>query len=174
VQKKGGKMIGCADPQRDMDLYKLLVEEVREIRRARRQTTNLFVTLNMGGVSALGFLEGYHVELSVRLAGWLIFALIMICLVWRQSNTYFTRLLEVKFGIIYELEAELKINAIKREWDILSEKSPALFFRLELVMPFLFITGYLIFFIHQFTIEDVREAYERAVGMLQELQALNH
>ena len=38
------------------ELYKLLVEEVRETRKGRRDLANMFTTLNLGGVGALGFL----------------------------------------------------------------------------------------------------------------------
>ena len=38
------------------ELYRLLVEEAREARRARREMSNMFLTLNLAGVGALGII----------------------------------------------------------------------------------------------------------------------
>lgn len=37
------------------ELYKLMVEEVRDARRARRELSNMFMTLNVAGVARSGF-----------------------------------------------------------------------------------------------------------------------
>ncbi len=59
------------------DLYKLMVEDVREVRRARRQVSNLFITLNLAGASALGFLLRVDSGMPAALKLWLIFALVL-------------------------------------------------------------------------------------------------
>lgn len=40
---------------KDFELYKLLVEEAREARRARRELSNIFTTINLAGA---GFIAG--------------------------------------------------------------------------------------------------------------------
>lgn len=44
------------DTATNIEIYKLLVEDVRDARRARRELSNVFMTLNIAGMSALGFL----------------------------------------------------------------------------------------------------------------------
>ncbi len=44
------------DTETNLEIYKLMVEDVREARRARRELSNVFMTLNIAGMGALGFL----------------------------------------------------------------------------------------------------------------------
>lgn len=146
--------------ENDFGLYKLLVHEVRETRRARRQLANLLITLNLAGASALGFLANADTRLSPALAAWLIVALILTCLVWRVSNSYYTHLLSVKYDIIYECERSLGYDALQREWKGLSRRGPVKWFGLERLMPLLFIGGYIVFLSYQITTTDVQGGLE--------------
>ncbi len=139
---------------RDFEIYKLLVEEVREVRRARREIVNVYTTLNIAGVGALGFLTSNH-SLNPALLIWLVVALVMICVIWRTSNAYFTTQLNKKYVIIYEREKMLGVDCLEREWHNLPRKGPIRWFGLERSMPLLFIVGYLIFLAYQVTIDDV-------------------
>jgi len=142
----------------DFSLYKLLVQEVREARKARRQLANLFVTLNLAGASALGFLVNGADHLPPALATWLIIALVLTCWVWRTSNAYYTQMLAIKYEIIYEREKALGVDALQREWKKLSQHGLFKWFALERLMPVLFIIGYVIFLIYLITPEDVANA----------------
>lgn len=133
------------------ELYRLLVEDVREARRARRELSNVFMTLNLAGVGALGFLARESSRdvssLDPTLFAWCAFALALTCVIWRTSNSYYTVLLSAKYKEIYELETKLGISAIKDEWNNIQGKRRAMkWFSLERAMPVLFIIGYAVFF----------------------------
>lgn len=145
------------------DLYKLLVEEVREARKARRELANVFTTLNLGGVGALGFLAGPNAGASAGLLIWAVIALIVICLVWRTSNAYYTRLLGAKYAILYSVETELGIDPIQREWRALGDRSLFKFFSFERLMPLLFAIGYVVFIAYQVSWADAVQLFETAV-----------
>jgi len=145
------------------DLYKLLVEEVREARKARRELANVFTTLNLGGVGALGFLSGPNAGSSAGLLIWAVVALILICIVWRTSNAYYTRLLGAKYAILYSVETELGIDPIQREWRALGDRSLFKFFSFERLMPLLFALGYIVFIAYQVSWADVVQLFETAI-----------
>lgn len=145
------------------DLYKLLVEEVREARKARRELSNVFTTLNLGGIGALGFLAGPNAGSSAGLLIWAVVALILICLVWRTSNAYYTHLLGAKYAILYSVETELGIDPIQREWRALGDRTLFKFFSFERLMPLLFAIGYIVFIAYQVSWADVVQLFETAV-----------
>jgi hypothetical protein len=149
------------------EFYQLLVEEVREARRARRELSNMFLTLNTGGVGALGFLaQGEGASLNVALPALLAFALVLTCVIWRTSNRYYTLLLAAKFKAVYALESELGRHPIREEWEQLQGKRRTMkWFSLERAMPAIFIIGYTLFLIlhanvldFQALCQQVREA----------------
>ncbi|MBL8530334.1 MAG: hypothetical protein JNK94_01245 [Hyphomonadaceae bacterium] len=129
------------------ELYRLLVEEVRESKRARRELSNVFMTLNLAGVGALGFLARGAEGLDPTLFAWCAFALALVCVIWRTSNSYYTVLLAAKYRILYDIEAKLGLTALKAEYDAIQTKRSAMkWFTLERAMPLLFIVGYAVFF----------------------------
>lgn len=132
------------------DLYRLLVEEVRDARRARRELSNTFMTLNLAGVGALGFLARNQVpgeDKDLTLFGLCAFALAMTCVIWRTSNSYYTYMLAAKYKAIYALEDRLGTKPIQDEWQTLhGKRSRMKWFSLERAMPVMFILGYAIFF----------------------------
>lgn len=153
------------------ELYRLLVEEVRDTRRARRDLSNVFMSMNLAGVGALGFLSKGDGALNPALLGWCCVALILTCVIWRLSNAYYTRMLSAKYEIIYEIERDLGIDPLQREWGGLPRKGLMRWFSFERAMPILFIVGYAVFIAYQTSMSDVqvmfdaffqpaREAYE--------------
>lgn len=129
------------------ELYRLLVEEVREAKRARRDLSNVFMTLNLAGVGALGFLASGENGLDPALFAWCAFALALMCVIWRTSNSYYTVLLAAKYRAIYAIEEKLGISAFKDEYAAVQGKRSAMkWFTLERAMPILFIIGYAVFF----------------------------
>ena len=145
------------------ELYKLLVEEVREARSARRDLANVFTTLNLAGVGALGFLAGPDNGQSPALLIWAVVALILCCVVWRSSNAYYTVMLGSKYQIIYEIERDLGIDALQREWRQLPRHGFLRYFSLERAMPVLFGVGYLVFVAYQVSWPEVTALVEGAL-----------
>lgn len=133
------------------EYFKLMVEEVREAKRARRDLSNTFMTLNLAGVGALGFLaRGQSNGLDPALFAWCAFALALTCVIWRTSNSYYTVLLNAKYREIYELEAKLGFTALRDEYAAIQGKRSAMkWFSLERAMPLLFVFGYAVFFAFQ-------------------------
>lgn len=130
----------------DFEMYKLLLEELREARRARRELSNTFMSLNLAGVGALGFLR-VNEEGAVRpeLLIWLVVALVLTCIIWRTSNAYYTRLLGAKYAVLYRYEDRLGEKPIRDEYQDLGDRRWFKFFSLEQMMPFLFVLGFAVF-----------------------------
>lgn len=149
------------------ELYKLLIEEVREARKARRDLSNTFLTLNLAGVGALGFLakgEAASLE-NAALMFWCAGALAIMCWIWRTTNKYYTRLLNAKYTVLYSVEdtlqAALGERPIRREYDmVLGARPNRVFFSLEYTMPALFILGYGIFLAQQLTWTDLTGLFD--------------
>lgn len=154
------------------ELYRLLVEDVREARRARRELSNTFMTLNLAGIGALGFLARGENGLDPALFAWCAFALALTCVIWRTSNSYYTELLGAKYKEIYALETKLGVSAIKDEWAAIQGKRQAMkWFSLERAMPVLFIIGYGVFFAVQAGGADLTALWQSVQGFLAGLLA---
>ena len=135
------------DAATNLEIYKLLVEDVRDARKARRELSNVFTTLNLAGIGALGFLSSANGLPNPVLFTLCALALTFTCVIWRTSNSYYTVLLAAKYKNIYALEDDLGIHPIRDEWTTITGKRRAMkWFSLERAMPVLFILGYAIFF----------------------------
>lgn len=136
-----------ADAHTTLEIYKLMVEDVREARRARRDLSNVFMTLNIAGMSALGFLASADGLPNPVLFSLCALALALTCAIWRTSNSYYTVLLAAKYKNIYALEDDLGMHPIRDEWQSMTAKRRAVrWWSLERAMPMLFILGYATFF----------------------------
>ena len=145
----------------DFDVYKLLVEEVREARKARRDLSNVFTTMNLAGVGALGFLAKPDTGLPAPLLLWAAGALVLVCLIWRMSNSYYTVMLKLKYDVIYEYEDKLGIDVLRREWKGLPRRGPPKWFSLERAMPFVFILGYIVFLTYAISWDEMVALYHQ-------------
>ncbi len=135
------------DTATNLEIYKLLVEDVREARRARRELSNVFMTLNIAGISALGFLASSNGLPNPVLFTLCAIALALTCAIWRTSNSYYTVLLAAKYKNIYAIEDDLGVHPIRDEWQSITGKRRAMkWWSLERAMPVLFIIGYALFF----------------------------
>ena len=141
------------------ELFRRLVEEAREARRARRELSNIFLTLNLAGVGALGLIAREQSDLNPALFAWCAFALALTCVLWRTSNAYYTRVLKTKYGIISSYEQKLGESPIRDEYLAMGAK-PLRAFTLERAMPILFIIGYAVFFAVQAGGADFSAAFE--------------
>lgn len=136
-----------ADQATNLEVYKLLVEDVRDARRARRELSNVFTTLNIAGMSALGFLSSASGLPNPVLFTLCAIALALTCAIWRTSNSYYTVLLAAKYKNIYAIEDDLGVHPIRNEWESITGKRRAMkWWSLERSMPILFIIGYAVFF----------------------------
>lgn len=154
------------------EFYKLLVEEVREARRARRELSNMFLTLNTGGVGALGFLAQSDGHIHPALPVLLTTALALTCVIWATSNHYYTLLLAAKYKAVYALEDELGRHPIREEWETLQGKRRTMkWFSLERMMPTLFVVGYALFVVIHIDMVDFSALFERARDFIMSLLA---
>lgn len=126
------------------ETYKLLVEEVRDARRSRRELSNVFLTLNLAGVGGLGFIAKDPGQLQSELFVLLAIALLMTCLVWYTSNRYYKVVLRTKYDILNEYEADLQRSPLGEEYRRV-RTTASRSFRLEGAMPWLFMLGYVVF-----------------------------
>jgi hypothetical protein len=136
------------------DIYRLLVEEAREARRARRELSNTFLTLNLAGLGALGFIAREQGALQPALFGWGAAALAITCLIWRTSNAYYNRALQAKYKIITRYEQDLGKTPLFEEYTAMGGAKTMRAFTLERIMPYLFLAGYLVFYLVQADLWD--------------------
>ena len=149
-----------ADTATNLEIYKLLVEDVRDARRARRELSNVFTTLNLAGISALGFLASSTGLPNPTLFTLCAIALALTCVIWRTSNSYYTVLLAAKYKNIYAIEDNLGIHPIRDEWQSITGKRRAMkWWSLERAMPVIFILGYAVFFAVQVGGLDVESVF---------------
>ncbi len=149
------------------ELYRLMVEEVREARRARRELSNMFLTLNIAGFGALGLIARDNGALNPALLPMLAFALALTCVIWRTSNSYYTHMLAAKYKAIYAIEDQLGMHPIRDEWAALHGKRRAMrWFSLERAMPVLFMLGYALFFALQTGALQLAPLYDRAQELI--------
>jgi hypothetical protein len=136
-------------PDHTFEIYRLLVEEAREARRARRELSNIFLTLNMAGVGALGIIAREQSQLDPTLFAWCAVALGFICLIWQTSNTYYNRALKTKYRIITAYENKLGETPLLEEYHAMGGSKVMRAFTLERAMPYLFVLGYVVFYFVQ-------------------------
>jgi hypothetical protein len=134
---------------RTFDIYRLLVEEARDSRRARRELSNIFLTLNLAGLGALGLIAREQGGLNPTLFGWGAIALAMTCIIWRTSNAYYNRSLKTKYKIITRFEQEMGKTPLFEEYTAMGGSKVMRAFTLERIMPYLFVLAYIVFYLVQ-------------------------
>lgn len=131
------------------ELYRLLVEEARDARRARRELSNVFLTLNLAGLGGLGLIAREQGGLNPTLFGWGALALALTCIIWRTSNAYYNRALKTKYKIITRYEQEMGKTPLFEEYTAMGGNRTMRAFTLERAMPYLFIVAYIVFYLVQ-------------------------
>jgi hypothetical protein len=131
------------------DIYRLLVEEARDARRARRELSNIFLTLNLAGLGGLGLIAREQGMLNPTLFGWGAAALGLTCIIWRTSNAYYNRSLKTKYKIITRYEQDLGKTPLFEEYTAMGGAKAMRAFTLERAMPYLFIAAYIVFYLVQ-------------------------
>jgi hypothetical protein len=131
------------------DIYRLLVEEARDARRARRELSNIFLTLNLAGLGGLGLIAREQGLLNPTLFGWGAAALGLTCIIWRTSNAYYNRSLKTKYKIITRYEQDLGKTPLFEEYTAMGGAKAMRAFTLERAMPYLFVAAYIVFYLVQ-------------------------
>jgi hypothetical protein len=131
------------------EIYRLLVEEARDARRARRELSNIFLTLNLAGLGALGLIAREQGALNPTLFGWGAAALALTCVIWRTSNAYYNRALKTKYKIITRYEQEIGKTPLFEEYTAMGGAKAMRAFTLERAMPYLFVFAYIVFYLVQ-------------------------
>jgi hypothetical protein len=131
------------------DIYRLLVEEARDARRARRELSNIFLTLNLAGLGGLGLIAREQGALNPTLFGWGAAALALTCLIWRTSNAYYNRALKTKYKIITRYEQDLGKTPLFEEYTAMGGAKAMRAFTLERAMPYVFVLAYAVFYLVQ-------------------------
>lgn len=137
------------------EIYKLLVEEVRDARRARRELSNIFLTLNLAGIGALGLIARENSALNPALFALLALALATTCAIWQTSMAYYTRVLKAKYEIIGRYEEDIGHTPLRDEYNAMGRSKAMRSFTLERIMPVLFVLAYVVFFVVQTTDTNV-------------------
>ena len=141
-------------PDLTFEIYRLLVEEAREARRARRELSNTFLTLNLAGIGGLGLISNQQSGLNPTLFGWGALALALTCIIWRTSNAYYSRTLSAKYRIITRYEQELGKTHLFEEYAAMGGPKATQAFTLERTMPWLFVGAYVVFYLVQAQLAD--------------------
>jgi hypothetical protein len=140
-------------------MFRLLVEDARDTRGARRSLSTVFMSLNLAGLGAVGYLVDKAQSpnladkaqpLNLVLLGGIIVALILTCVIWHVSNVYYRRILKAKYEIIHDYEVRMGENPIEAEWKKLGGSKALRAFTLERAMPLAFAIGYVAFYFMQF------------------------
>lgn len=134
----------------DWRFYELWINDVARLREGRRQTTNFFLSLNLAGSGALGFvlnptnaIAHYYILIAVP-AMWL------VNLSWIASDRWYLRLTLLKLHFLQLLEKDLPRQPLTDEFARIDQKKPPLWWtilkwlEMESLLPVLFSTAYLI------------------------------
>jgi hypothetical protein len=123
------------------NFYRLLIEDAGALRGARRETNNFFMTLNVAGLGAIGFLmnEGADPGINVLLCG----TMLIVSFIWWNSINHYARLCSIKYKIIKKVEDQLPFQPTQEEWAMFAKgKSGQGSNRFEKLVPVLFAIGY--------------------------------
>jgi hypothetical protein len=111
-----------ADGQVAFEQYKLYVEMADRISERRDKANSLFLTLNSGVVTALGFLWDKHLTLNTK---WYVLLPLVVslgfCWFWFRLVKSYRQLNGVKYELVGEMEKKLPIRIWSTEWLVLGE-----------------------------------------------------
>jgi hypothetical protein len=129
------------DQQLAFQFYTLLLGEAGSLRAARREANNFFMTLNVAGLGAIGFLmnEGVDPGILVLLCG----TMVIVSYIWWNSISHYAKLSGIKYDIIKNVEDQLPIQPTQEEWRrFTGGKRGQGSNRFEKSVPLLFAIGY--------------------------------
>jgi hypothetical protein len=129
-----------------LEIYTLYVDSAHKISALRQAANSFFVTINTGIVGALSyFSEKSNVQNLL-----VIFAGVLICIVWHRLIASYRAINTGKFKVIHEMERNLPLAAFDAEWEALGRGHMPLryfqFTKIEAYVPLIFGAVYLLLF----------------------------
>jgi len=129
--------------------YKILVESINKLHETRESSSNFWVGANGLGASALAYLRDTH-TLAQSHKHFLLWTLIILgiflCLSWLSYLKTIKTSLAVRGNILATLEKRFPIPVFSQIFSLSSEKpSKGTLTRREMIVPYLFLAGYLFF-----------------------------
>lgn len=165
-----------------LELYRIMVEEVRDARGARRDASNQYLTTNIAGLLGLHALAGGGdsevtvgplamptAQAPIQLLFGYTFILILICLIWQTSNRYYAFLLRAKMRQLDKLEQQLTSQPLREEYMSFGGTRSGRFFALERSLPLFFVIAYVMFLAYQVTWADLISALHLQFQFIQAL-----
>ncbi|HVZ99243.1 MAG TPA: hypothetical protein VG841_02880 [Caulobacterales bacterium] len=132
----------------DIQLYSVLCDQSDGLGRARRETHQFFITINLAACSALGYLLVTPMTGAIALITGLSVLMIVLSLVWMSTLDYYRRINAAKMATLLQLEKGLQVQPLAAEWEHHTKQGFSLSAgKLERIMPLVFVVGYLGFVI---------------------------
>ena len=127
------------------ELYKLQVEDLREARRARRESSDQFLSINITTLLSMSLASD---RLPYQAFAAICAFLLMVTLLWISSNRSHDGTLRAKTEVVWRLEEGLVDHAGARpladEWRILHSRYRIRWFSFDRAIPTLFAVGYVV------------------------------
>jgi hypothetical protein len=142
----------------EFETYKLMVEDIRDVQRARRETVTTYVTLNIAGIGAIGFLGSDNQAFDPALVNWLVIGLVLVCFLWQGTERAFLNQLARKYHHVIKQADRLGLDPEWTESIMRWTGRPARTYEqaaVQRLMPFLFMLGYVIFLLHQISADQL-------------------
>ncbi|MGD9981610.1 MAG: hypothetical protein AB7H66_05040 [Hyphomonadaceae bacterium] len=133
----------------NLELYRLWLEEIARLRDTRQAQSNLCVTVNLGAVSALGFLMS-DANLPAYLVVWISLAMIAVNISWITNDAWLATVTWRKIMFARELEEKFPQQPLtdeSRNLDWRRRHTFAWLFGFKRVMPVLFLVGFIVILI---------------------------
>jgi len=146
VKKFKNKYIDCL-----IDQYKVYVQSAEKISDRRFEANKFFLTLNTAIIGAVGFVV-------VKFSDEFIFLILLATVIGGFISYYWFRIIKAykglnteKFRLIHAIEKRLPLSLYYTEWEELGRgkdnKKYQPFTDIEIKIPILFISAYLVFFL---------------------------
>lgn len=121
-----------------LEQWKTCVEMANSISEHRISTNNVYITVNAAIIALISFTFDYK-SILLSIVG------AIVSILWLNSIISYMKLNDVKYKIINKIEEKLPISPYSYEWSLLEDdKRYRRFTHLERILPWLFITLYII------------------------------
>jgi hypothetical protein len=128
-----------------LDFYRLWIDDIARLRQSRQAQTNFFVSVNLAGMGALGFLLSPDHQMPTHFVFWICLAMLVVNLSWMATDAWFATITWRKILFARKLEENLEYQPLKEEGVAVNwRRRYRLFYWLgiERIMPVLFIIGF--------------------------------
>lgn len=130
--------------------YKLFIESVNYVSELKLKLNTFFLTVNTALITAIGLSFSAQQRISPSVWHFLLpLAGILISFIWWGVTYSYKQRNVIKLRIIHCLEDRLPLSLYKTEWYLMEKNHSSLLkkflFRIDLVIPFVFLAYYLLF-----------------------------